>query len=113
MNLACACIVSVTLALTACPSSPSGNAGTDLDTIVQVDTADTSADGDSERATETPSADVCVPDCLGKQCGDDGCGGSCGECPTGQACQDDGTCLGCTPECAGKACGDDGCGGGR
>ena len=29
----------------------------------------------------------CVPDCEGKFCGDDGCGGSCGTCPTGQACE--------------------------
>ncbi|MCB9727795.1 MAG: agmatine deiminase family protein [Deltaproteobacteria bacterium] len=30
--------------------------------------------------------DACVPDCAGKQCGDDGCGGQCGTCPLGQAC---------------------------
>ncbi len=28
----------------------------------------------------------CIPSCLGKNCGDDGCGGSCGDCPIGQAC---------------------------
>lgn len=27
-----------------------------------------------------------VPDCAGKDCGDDGCGGSCGTCGEGQAC---------------------------
>lgn len=52
---------------------------------------------------------VCVPDCAGRACGDDGCGGSCGECESG-LCGDDGIC-GCVPDCTGKACGSDGCGG--
>ena len=30
----------------------------------------------------------CKPDCSGKECGDDGCGGSCGECPDGFSCSD-------------------------
>ncbi len=50
----------------------------------------------------------CTPDCTGKECGDDGCGGSCGVCGAGTKCVD-GTCE-CVPDCAGKACGDDGCG---
>lgn len=29
--------------------------------------------------------DSCVPDCLGRQCGDDGCGGSCGQCQVADA----------------------------
>jgi len=28
----------------------------------------------------------CVPDCVGKECGSDGCDGECGQCPPGQAC---------------------------
>jgi hypothetical protein len=28
----------------------------------------------------------CVPNCLGKVCGDNGCGGSCGTCPAGETC---------------------------
>ena len=28
----------------------------------------------------------CEPDCSGKECGDDGCGGQCGPCPVGEAC---------------------------
>ncbi len=82
----------------------------------------------------------CVPDCTGKCCGDDGCGGSCpNNCPTGYVC-DLGTCQckpdvqcysnadcpenyycdltvheckpeTCVPNCTGKCCGDDGCGG--
>jgi hypothetical protein len=51
----------------------------------------------------------CEPDCTGKQCGDDGCGGSCGSCPDSDVCSD-GTCE-CIPDCEGKACGSDGCDG--
>ena len=54
---------------------------------------------------------ACVPDCSGKVCGDDGCGGVCGACAGQTVCQA-GQCVStCTPDCAGKACGDDGCGG--
>ncbi|MDF1563958.1 MAG: hypothetical protein P1V51_12995 [Deltaproteobacteria bacterium] len=52
----------------------------------------------------------CVPSCLGAQCGDDGCGGSCGTCETGEICSG-GVCTTCTPQCDGLECGDDGCGG--
>jgi len=38
--------------------------------------------------------DVCAPDCAGKECGFDGCMGTCGTCPAGQACTDDGQCEG-------------------
>ncbi len=51
----------------------------------------------------------CAPDCEGRACGDDGCGGSCGACGENAACVDGG-CV-CEPACEGKACGDDGCGG--
>jgi hypothetical protein len=36
----------------------------------------------------------CTPDCAGKECGDDGCGGSCGMCAEGESCQD-GQCATC------------------
>ncbi len=55
--------------------------------------------------------DLCTPDCFLKECGDDGCGGSCGTCPAGKTCDAFGQCVGCTPSCAGMQCGDDGCGG--
>jgi hypothetical protein len=51
----------------------------------------------------------CVPDCSGKECGDDGCGGSCGTCDPNEICNA-GVCE-CVPDCSGKECGDDGCGG--
>lgn len=34
----------------------------------------------------------CVPDCSGKECGSDGCIGSCGGCPAGNLCGDTGQC---------------------
>lgn len=56
-----------------------------------------------------PSGCNCTPQCTGKQCGSDGCGGACGTCPSGQACSASSQC-GCVPQCAGKQCGPDGCG---
>lgn len=57
-----------------------------------------------------PSGCACTPQCAGKQCGSDGCGGTCGTCPSGQACSASSQC-GCVPQCGGKQCGADGCGG--
>lgn len=49
--------------------------------------------------------------CAGKECGSDGCGGTCGECTGGDPCVN-GTCGECVPDCTGKECGaSDGCGG--
>lgn len=53
---------------------------------------------------------TCQPDCGGRVCGDDGCGGSCGECVGGEECSKDGSSC-CLPACMGKLCGDNGCGG--
>ncbi|MCK5806131.1 MAG: formylglycine-generating enzyme family protein, partial [Lentisphaeria bacterium] len=73
----------------------------------------------------------CTPDCVGLDCGPDGCGGSCGDCLVNAACVDGicvcdfvdcgGSCcisgevcyLGgcCSPDCTGRDCGSDGCGG--
>ena len=54
---------------------------------------------------------VCTPNCDGKECGDDGCGGVCGTCQEGETCNDNGSCVSeCVPNCDGKECGDDGCG---
>ena len=52
---------------------------------------------------------ICYPNCKGKECGPDGCGGSCGVCPEGDTCFE-GQCV-CRPSCQGKKCGPDGCGG--
>ena len=66
-----------------------------------------------------PDADVgCTPDCSEKLCGDDGCGGTCGDCQAGTYCSDDQQCdqQVCPPEekyCDGdvsKTCNEDGSG---
>jgi hypothetical protein len=79
----------------------------------------TPAPSDAEPTTPTQPftpGSGCIRACAGLQCGDDGCGGSCGACSDAQVCTA-GTCVAlsvpptCTPACTGKACGDDGCGG--
>jgi hypothetical protein len=64
--------------------------------------------------TGTPDAGTCTPNCAGRTCGDNGCGGMCGACPMGQTCSAGGTCaavMTCQPSCGGRMCGPDGCGG--
>jgi hypothetical protein len=53
----------------------------------------------------------CDPICNNRECGPDGCGGTCGTCAGGETCDGNGQCQGCTPACTGKECGDNGCGG--
>ena len=53
------------------------------------DTADDSSGSDAS----------CTPQCDEKLCGDDGCGGTCGDCAAGQTCDTDGQCV-CTPNAA-------------
>ena len=59
-----------------------------------------------------PDDKCCTPGCTGKECGDDGCGGNCGDCKTyaNSFCNTSNLCD-CVPDCIGKDCGDDGCGG--
>lgn len=54
----------------------------------------------------------CNGNCLGKQCGDDGCGQSCGICEVGFFCSQ-GKCGSemCVLDCMGCVCGSDGCDG--
>ncbi|MBM4388925.1 MAG: hypothetical protein FJ088_14390, partial [Deltaproteobacteria bacterium] len=51
----------------------------------------------------------CVPNCLYKECGSNGCGGECGKCVKPYECIN-AKCT-CIPDCSGKKCGGDGCGG--
>ncbi len=53
---------------------------------------------------------ACVPNCTGRECGANGCGGLCGTCPATEDCDASGRCV-CRPECSGRECGPDGCGG--
>jgi hypothetical protein len=61
------------------------------------------------------SADILVGDssvcsCDNQECGDDGCGNSCGTCDTPLVCDAQGQCI-CVPVCGNAECGDDSCGG--
>jgi len=76
------------------------------------------AGGQAENVTPDSGAipdqggEVCVPQCEGKECGPDGCGGVCGTCEQGKTCNEStGKCEACQPNCEGKECGPDGCGG--
>ncbi|MBN2497499.1 MAG: hypothetical protein JXR96_23100 [Deltaproteobacteria bacterium] len=43
---------------------------------------------------------ICSPSCEGRECGPDGCGGSCGSCPSGTHCSSEGRCeAGCEDSC--------------
>jgi hypothetical protein len=72
--------------------------------------------GNGCKTDETCTAGVCTagctPDCTGKVCGSDGCGGLCGSCTAANPLCIQGSCQTCVPKCTGAACGDaDGCGG--
>lgn len=54
----------------------------------------------SDPSGQNPISCGCEPDCNGKQCGDDGCGGTCGGCTGGTTCvgsQCQADCENCTP----------------
>ena len=77
--------------------------------VASSDGAESLSDGSVSLPDTAPS---CIPDCGVRQCGGNGCGGSCGECPPGAACNEDGLCEElCEPNCTGRYCGPDGCGG--
>ena len=75
--------------------------------ITPVDCLDISC---REEPPVAPAVDAgCVPNCVARLCGDDGCGGSCGNCQVGDVCDPTFQCS--TPNCKGKSCGPDGAGG--
>lgn len=100
-------------------ASPPGEYGSRIATMLQPGTYFLIADGYNGQQVGPFTLSVrfvrdCVPQCDGKYCGDDGCGGSCGACPSGQLCSPSTSrCAAaqCTPDCRGRQCGDDGCGG--
>ena len=58
--------------------------------------------------TPVRACGLCQPDCTGKSCGDDGCGGSCGTCVTNTSCTAN-KCV-CTLNCSdANTCTDDTC----
>lgn len=72
----------------------------------------TGTDGDTAAGGET--AKGCQPQCEARECGDNGCGGSCGSCftlegaPKPELCLPDGMCTVCG--CSDRDCGFDDCG---
>ncbi|MBM4355401.1 MAG: hypothetical protein FJ109_16715, partial [Deltaproteobacteria bacterium] len=85
------------------------------------DTGDSIADLDArggkdgtmpDAARVDVGGELCVPKCGDKECGPDGCGGECGQCPAAAPECKGGYCtVPCSPDCEGKECGPDGCGG--
>lgn len=74
---------------------------------------DAGSGDDASGPTTNDGGETCEPACDDLDCGDDGCGGSCGDCVGEDTC-DAGVCtppVACVPDCEGKACGDDGCDG--
>ncbi len=49
----------------------------------------------------------CVPDCVGRACGADGCGATCGSCAAAEVCDQAGQCAAPPAACGDGACGDD------
>ncbi|HWN71616.1 MAG TPA: lysyl oxidase family protein [Haliangium sp.] len=99
-------------------ATPPSQTGSRIATMLQPGTYYLIADGYNRMARgpftlSVRFTDGCVPQCDGRFCGDDACGGQCGECAEGQACAPLGRCLPdpCTPACEGRECGGDGCNG--
>lgn len=59
------------------------NGGSDETETPDIDTPDDT----------NPDSDECVPQCDGKDCGEDGCGGSCGTCGHDQGCSEASKCV--------------------
>ncbi len=92
----------------------SGQPG-DADAVLPSDTLQDSGEADGADSAALPDAGneepPCVPDCLGKQCGPDGCGNVCGECDDGDGCTVDscgegGDCTHSPMTCDGSPCDD-------
>jgi hypothetical protein len=100
-------------------AAPPGNFGSHIFALLQPGTYYLMVDGFTASSSGPYQLDVkfalsCLPQCDGRFCGDDGCGGSCAPgCEAGQVCSAIGRCRAdpCTPACGGRQCGDDGCGG--
>jgi hypothetical protein len=84
--------------------------------LQQCATIKTDGGGDKGPGSDGPikldKGGPCTPQCGGRVCGPNGCGGNCGGCTPPMFCNTYGQCINnCTPNCAGRQCGGDGCGG--
>ena len=75
---------------------------------LEVDLSTMTVQGDITSLGDTEL--VCPEPCAKKECGGDGCDGSCGDCAGSQELCLEGICV-CSPDCNGKECEGDGCGG--
>lgn len=114
------CLDPSTVVLNGCSDddTPPGNLGSRVASLLSAGTYYLIVDGYSSSNVGPFTLTVkfvpdCVPNCDGKACGDDSCGGTCGLCGVDQACGSSFTCgpLNCVPDCNGRQCGSDGCGG--
>lgn len=99
-------------------ATPPGGYGSRIAILLQPGTYYLLADGYNANEVGPFTLDVrfvagCVPNCDGRFCGEDGCGGTCGTCSEGLVCNGAGRCGSptCVPQCNGRKCGGDGCGG--
>ncbi|HEX2686283.1 MAG TPA: lysyl oxidase family protein, partial [Kofleriaceae bacterium] len=121
---ASACLDDSPAATVACSddSAPPGNFGSRIFALLQPGTYYLIVDGfDASQfgpyTLRVKFASSCIPNCDGQYCGgDDGCGGTCGDCASGEACGTDLRCrpAPCVPDCKNddgspRTCGDDGC----
>ena len=60
--------------------------------VLSLGVAGVGCGGNSGRGPNCQEGCACVPDCGGKECGDDRCGGSCGQCGPNEVCTPDGVC---------------------
>lgn len=101
--------------LLACGSTPGGSDAAGDGAPPGVDTGASSPDVGVD--ADADAGPVCVPACEDRECGPDGCGGSCGGCASGRICSADAVCVpdpqDCDQTCAslgmvcGQHCGED------
>jgi hypothetical protein len=68
------------------------DSGIEVDTGVDTGVAEDVSTADAAEDVVTAPEDACVPQCTGRVCGDDRCGGVCGMCGGGASCTAAGTC---------------------
>jgi hypothetical protein len=79
------------------PDAGSGEIAADTEDMAAEDVAADGVPPEVDATAEILPDEVCTPDCTGKQCGNDGCGGTCGTCNdeidcTVDTCTDAGLC---------------------
>lgn len=107
------CLVVVMVVFWGCSTSPTGSEpDSGLISPFLDQGGQGRADGRDGGCVGGPCDAVCLPDCTNRECGDDGCGGSCGSCPQVAPECNQGVCtIPCEASCVGRECGSDGCGG--